>query len=131
MIGELDASTSEIQHEEHETAPAYGEPTDHTNSRWPTYSGWDRFSSFVGLHKLMFDPKSGLMRSHPGCTILTNKHKEAIDKAYDQFYINYPDAKPTLSTDKEEDQNAIRLEWLKYWVDWSINNHKKPRFFNS
>ncbi len=31
----------------------------------------------------------------------------------------------------EENDYATRLEWLKYWVDWSLENCDKPVFCNT
>lgn len=125
-----------------DNAPAYGEPTDHTNERWPSYSSWANAMRFIGLYDLMFNESNGLMRQHPGIYRLRKKHKAAIDKAYKEFYEKYPNAKAGFSPkqlsdpfngDKEwpEENNwAVRLEWLKFWVDWAFANCEKPVFYN-
>jgi len=125
-------------------APAFGEPTDFTNNRWPSYSSWHDAMIFVELHDMMFNKETGLIRRHPDCVPLVKEHKEIIDKAYKEFYKKYPNCKAGYSPkinenegifeDKEhpkENNYATRLEWLKYWVDWALKNCKNPVFYNS
>lgn len=138
--------TSIISHAERanfEDAPAYGEPTDFSNSRWPSYSSWGDAMRFVGLYDLMFNKETGLMRKHPGCFPLNAFHKEAIDRAHKYFYEQYPKARAGFSPKLKEDMffedhdwpiennMAVRLEWLKYWVDWALVNCTNPVFYNS
>jgi hypothetical protein len=126
-------------------APAFGEPTDYTNSRWPSYTAWSKTVKFLGIYELMFDEENGLMKNHPGYTALTQEHKAIIDAAYVSFYEKYPNAKPGYSP-KSRDGNdlfiedpdwpeangiAVRLEWLKYWIDWALANCSEPVFCNS
>lgn len=126
-----------------ENAPAFGEPTDHTNSRWPSYTAWRDFTRFTGLEDFFYDESTGILRNHPGCVPLKKEHKEILDKAYADFYIKFPNAKASYSPkaladmfteDKdwpEENNYAVRLEWLKFWVDWALENCKTPVFYNS
>ena len=85
--------------------------------------------------------KEGVL--HPGCIPLSEKHKEIVDKAYKDFYEKYPNAKAGYSQKQLEDsvgkdkdwpdENiwAARLEWLKFWIDWALENCDKPVFYNS
>lgn len=127
-----------------EKAPAFGEPTDHLNSRWPSYTAWHDAMRFVGLHEMMFNKENGLIRNHPDCVPLVKEHKEIIDKAYLEFYKKYPGCKAGYSPKikekggiyedpewPQENGYAVRLEWLKYWVDWALENCKHPVFYNS
>jgi hypothetical protein len=125
-----------------ENAPAFGEPTDYTNQRWPSYTSWAKAMDFIGLSDVMFNEKTGLMRGHPSNYRIFKKHKKAIDKAYVEFYQKYPNAKAGFSPipfdpfkeDKnwpEENNWAVRLEWLKFWVDWAFENCEKPYFHNT
>lgn len=127
----------------HDKAPSFGEPTDGSNSRWPSYTAWHGFTRFVDLEDLFYSKETGLLREHPGCFPLTKEHKEIVDKAYKAFYEKYPNCKAGFSPNandifSEEDKDwpeentwAARLEWLKYWVDWSLTECKKPVFYNS
>jgi hypothetical protein len=130
--------------EEHKDAPAFGEPTDHSNSRWPSYSSWAESMRFVGLYNLMFNEETGLIRNRPGNVYLTQEHKKIVDRAYASFYRKYPNCKAGYSPkinikegifqDPEwpkENVYATRIEWLKYWVDWSLENCEHPIFCNS
>ena len=153
-IGELETSITDdglesvvyndAKSETRDDAPAFGEPTDKTNSRWPSYTQWSNAMKFIGLHEFMFNKETGLIRNHPDCVPLKKEHKEIIDKAYADFYTKYPNAKAGFSpkiNEKEgiyednewpaENDYAVRLEWLKYWVDWALENCKQPVFFNS
>jgi hypothetical protein len=125
-------------------APAYGEPTDFTNMRWPSYTSWHNAMRFVGLEDLMYNKETGLILNHPGCTVLVPEHKEIIDEAYKNFYEKYPNAKagysPKINEKEgifddpdwpEENNYATRLEWLRYWVDWALVNCTIPVFHNS
>lgn len=116
-------------------APAYGEPTDHMNSRWPSYTSWSDSMNFLGLQDFMFDQDTGLMREHPGTFPLTPDHKSILDEAYTDFYLKYPNAKAGYNDEDEnwpeENGYACRLEWLKFWIDWALANCDKPVFHNS
>lgn len=131
-----------------ENSPAYGEPTDGTNQRWPSYIAWKDFTRFVGLYDLFFDKDFNgpnceicLIFEHPGHTVISQYHKQQIDEAYERFYKKYPNCKPgysPLATDFKEDPNwpeensyAVRLEWLKFWVDYALQNCEIPIFYNS
>lgn len=126
-----------------DNAPAFGEPTDYTSSRWPSYTAWANFARFVDLYDFFYDKSTGLIRQHPGCVPLKKEHKEIIDEAYKKFYEKYPNAKAGFSPKEKEDMffedkdwpeenaYAVRLEWLKFWVDWALENCKNPVFENS
>ncbi len=76
--------------EKHKNAPAYGEPTDFTNSRCPSYTSWHESMKFVGLKDLFFNKYTGILENHPGTVPLKKEHKKIIDKAYKLFYEKYP-----------------------------------------
>lgn len=135
--------SNDVELVKHKNAPAYGEPTDFTNSRWPSYTSWRDAMRFVGLEELMFNKGTGLIRNHPDCIPLVKEHKKIIDEAYNKFYKKYPNCKagysPKINENEGvyEDENwpiennyATRLEWLKYWVDWALENCSKPVFYN-
>lgn len=133
----------------HENAPAFGEPTDNTSSRWPSYISWAEFCRFVGLYDLFYgknDQKEltrddAILAQHPGCIPLTEKHRREINAAYEAFKIKYPNAVATYGNPKsffegdpnnpEENGQMCRLVWLHYWVNWALDNCKKPVFANS
>jgi hypothetical protein len=122
-------------------APAFGEPTDHTNQRWPSYTQWYDFCEQVDLLPAMFnineDGSAGSIRGgHPGYFPITKAFKKEVDNAYDNWKTQYPDAKTeyTRLANGEYDQAngaMCRLEWLKYWTDWALDNCDMPIFANS
>lgn len=122
-------------------APAFGEPTDHTNQRWPSYGQWYDFCEGVGILPITFemneDECTGSIRGgHPGFFPITKAFKEAVDHAYDNWKTQHPDAVPEyiLQADGEYDIGCsylARLTWLKYWTDWALENCKCPIFTNS
>lgn len=116
-------------------APAFGEPTDNSNERWPSYTSWHNFTRFVGLEDLFFsvDREDRLINEHPGHVVITQQHKKEIDEAYGAFYKKYPNCKAGVSENEdspEENAQAARFEWLKFWVDWALENCEIPIFYN-
>lgn len=123
-------------------APAFGEPTDNSNMRWPSYTSWGNVMREIGLYNLMDkENENCLIPEHPGHCVLNAEIKKEIDIAYDAFYKKYPNCKAGYSpksTDFYEDPDwpsenstAVRLEWLKFWVDWALENCVIPIFHNS
>lgn len=100
-------------------APADGSPTDYTNERWPSYSAWHEFMVATGLHPLFNSRNGQLMNknNHPGYAIITKQHQRIIHVAYTKI-----NSLPM--------EHRGRLEWLKFWVDWALDNCKKPVFVN-
>jgi hypothetical protein len=103
-----------------DNAPAFGEPTDYSNQRWPSYLDWENFTKEISLHDMFFNKKTGLMRKHPGMERLTKKHKQMVDKAMYEY-----------EKKGEKDFNYNRLVWLKYWVDWALKFCHSPVFYNA
>lgn len=125
----------------HKGAPAYGEPTDGTNMRWPSYSSWTGFVKFVNLRDMFFNLENGLMRNRSGCEPLLATHKAQIDFALTELMAKYPLAVARMSDNgiyNQPYQNSFladghlaRLAWLKYWVDYALKHFSSPVFYNS
>lgn len=98
-----------------DNAPADGSPTDYTNSRWPSHTGWANFCDDLGLRDLFLSENYGIMRRHPGCFVLTPEHL-AIIKA----------AEPAVGHEQRG-----RWEWLAFWVEWALINCETPAICNS
>jgi hypothetical protein len=98
------------------TAPyEYG----YSNVMQPSGTSWFFFTVAAGLESL-FNEKDGLLLNNYNdgeFVDLTKEHQRIIDQAYSK--------KVNL---KEDHQCA--LTWLKFWVDWAIENCKKPVFVN-
>jgi hypothetical protein len=103
-----------IENAKHAEAPASGDPTDYTNARWPSYSGWAEFCQAYGLSELFKE----LFASHPGHCDLTADHLAQFKRA----------AKKRLPPD---DYNRERMKWLLYWSEWALANCKRPAITNS
>ena len=124
---------------EHPEAPAFGEPTDHTSERWPSYSGWYDFCDEVGLTEVFYDAEGGLMKSHPGTAALTRDHLAVIEKALVRRRAmnggkepGFPDETPEGAlVENGKDPQLARLVWLEYWVRWVLENCERPAMRNT
>ena len=136
-------------------APAFGEPTDGESQRWPSYTSWREFTEFVGLHCLFYGSVTRhsdcirddhLIQEHPGCVPITERHRRDVNKALADYKERFPDATPSYGRpppegthplfweDKEnpeENSWMCRLVWLHYWINWALDNCKKPVFQNT
>lgn len=119
----------------HDDAPAFGEPTDYKNERWPSYSSWADFADFAGLTDILFDPTSpgNIRGGHPGHFLITEKFKADVDAAMERYMKKYPDAVPTYKDfeNRRHDGELCRFVWLQYWTDWALENCKNPIFLNT
>lgn len=139
----------------HDDAPAFGEPTDYENQRWPSYTAWAEFARDFGLYELFFGQSVGsrdivrddaLLRQHPGCVPLTERHRREINAALEAWKRRYPDATPTFGRpppegahplmwedpdNPEENGKMTRIVWLAYWVNWALDNCTRPVFENT
>lgn len=123
--------------ESHDEAPAFGEPTDHTNSRWPSYSSWADFCEYTNLYDVFYNESGNLHGGHPGVMPVTKDMKVRIDKAYMLLKGKFPNVIASFDkgelSDEEFEANAAmcRMKWLQYWVNWSLENCRQPVFANS
>ncbi len=125
----------------HPYAPAFGEITDYSNVRHPSYSVWYDFLREVALFSLFLDNVIGLMRPHPGLKYITKKHQQKIDQAYVNYVKKYPHVRPgfvdagelslPVEYDSMQGRSLARLTWLKFWVDWAMENCEYPAIYNS
>ena len=89
-------------------APAHDEPTDYTNSRWPSYTGWSESMRALGLTDMMFAGKRGdddgagsfewngkeyqpLIIDHPGAEPVTQAHVEYVAAKLRDYKAAHPD----------------------------------------
>lgn len=115
--------------ERHDDAPAFGEPTDHTNSRWPSCSTWAAFAADSGLeYALYFDGE--LVGGHPGIRLVTTSLCNAVEVALDNFRTANPTAVARLGGTLA-DGTLARLVWLDYWCRWARKNCATPIIENS
>ena len=162
--GDLDPETEsyDVATVRRDDAPAFGEPTDFTNERWPSYSTWGDFLENTGLQWLSPTTNHAfrahvradcppLMVEHPGLEPLREVHREAIEHAYVAYRQKIGMDKiagwaggekyshvtgrfeqvPTPANADQFDGNLARLEWLRYWVNWALDNCTNPVFKNT
>lgn len=120
-------------------APAFGEPTDNSNSRWPSYASWSDFSEQLGISDLF--AKNGeirhhgkwmfsLMPCHPGVAPVTSTHVEYVQEKLSEYRSKYPDITAGFDGDPRSGVLA-RGEWLLFWLEWAVKNCDKPVFVNT
>jgi len=144
--------------ESHPDAPAFGEPTDGTNSRWPSYTTWADFTREAGLEELFygsgwdrgarqytscsdsFHRERPLLNEHPGAAPITRADADFVEAALAAYLAKNPDAKPGFPMDMMGDPipdaeklspTLGRLQWLAYWMRWAVDNCKHPVLANS
>lgn len=118
----------------HESAPAFGEPTDYTNARWPSYTAWANTLNDLGLYAAFLDRDAddAMMREHPGCVMLTPDHGSTIRSAVDTYRTKVQaEGKRAGFKGPDADATLARAEWLVYWVDWALANCETPAIENS
>lgn len=124
-------STVEVETVHLDNAPAFGEPTDHTNERWPSYSAWYNFAEHAGIKDLLLDEKGWPIGGHPGYFEITKEFRDAINERYDQYIKEHPNAQATYKSGNPDDRALCRFEWLKFWVNWAYENCENPVFKNT
>lgn len=141
-------------------APAFNEPTDHTNSRWPSYTAWAEFCRDAGIEPLFYGtgwqtngaPRYGecpewfhrerpLLAEHPGAFPITGKDATYVEAALAAYRAANPNAKagfqrdvdgsPVPDADDNTNATLARLEWLAFWLRWAVDNCKRPVVANS
>lgn len=136
----LDYTYTWVHSERHKEAPAFGEPADHENQRWPSYSTWSNFARESGLMHVLY-PDGGILGGHPGQAPITEKMRQEINTAYHHYRAAHPYAEPgfkeelftgkPIPNSENMDDTLARFEWLKYWVNWAMDNCKNPIFVNT
>lgn len=111
----------------HSNAPAFGEPTDFTNQRWPSYTSWSWFLKYVDLHCVFFE-RGRLIGGHPGYIAITQKLLSTIEKTWNEYRALHPSTKFDFHT--EESAALCRLKWLAYWTRWAYDNCDNPVIVN-
>lgn len=132
----------EVESARHDDAPAFGEPTDYTNARWPSYSAWADFCRDTGLYDMFLDKEEdyALIANHPGIAPINAGHLARVQAAIVQRKLATGDKPPGFwdydkETNKEidngKDYQLVRLLWLEYWMKWALANCEHPAFQNS
>jgi hypothetical protein len=115
----------------HDDAPAFGEPTDYTNSRWPSYGVWADFMRATGLYDVFFYDSGHLIGGHPGVRLITPDLALKVSHALVEYRQANPSAEPILRDVDDASAWLCRLIWLDYWIAWAIKNCETPVIANS
>lgn len=151
--------TAERVEEDH--FPAYGDPTDNTNTRWPSYGSWHDAMEILGLKDIMFQEEyecedgtfiRGLIADHPGVTMITEKHMKIVSDAMNAYRAKHTThrsewpplqegavpygnsdvyAEADYVDDPTYDTALVRGEWLEYCMKWALENCVIPVFVNT
>ena len=140
-------------------APAFGEPTDHQNQRWPSYTAWADFCRDAGIQPLFygtgwlgperrygecpegFHRERPLLSEHPGAAPITEADAVYVENALAAYRKEHPTAvagfgvglmgEALPEADPNCDATLARLEWLAFWMRWAIANCERPVVANS
>lgn len=116
----------------HDDAPAFNEPTDYTNQRWPSYSSWHDFCEYAGIFDVFYYETGHFRGGHPGAFPINKEFKEAIDTAYNRLKMQAKTLDPDADIFETKLGGAwARIQWVKYWTDWALENCTTPVLANS
>jgi len=119
--------------------------TGNTNSRSPSYTGWNDFCEESGLYDLFYRKWEGLIYNHPGCVPITQEHYQEVYNALERRK-NKATKPPGFCCDSQWDkENKVwvtqdedkydyilaRLMWLEYWMKWALENCETPAIQNT
>lgn len=114
-----------------DNAPAFGEPTDFTNSRWPSYSAWAEFLRNAGLYDVFYYESGHLIGGHPGVRLVTSEMKARVDASMLAFKQTHPQIEAAFYYTQPLGGTLCRLTWLQYWITWALENCETPVIANS
>lgn len=115
----------------HDDAPAFGEPADYTNSRWPSYGVWSDFMRATGLYDVFFYDRGHLIGGHPGVRLITPVLALKVSHALVVYRMANPSAESVMREGDDASAWLCRLIWLDYWIGWAIKNCETPVIANS
>ena len=127
--------------EKHDNAPSFGEPTDFSNERWPSYTSWYEFLKDANIVNFFYDKNERTIGGHPGGFMLTERHRAMVEGASVYLKTLYPKAFEYAENGGKWPDNkdeiidgygcCSRIIWLKYWVNWALDNCDHPVVANS
>ena len=143
----------EAEREINESAPnfGYGDVSGIGNCRKPGYCQMANFCRETGLYSLFYDDENGILRNHPGCVALEERHLKAIVAAKEKWESDHKECKeklPYKSTQPEnyndmnwEERKAYeekqgfdwvyaRLVWFEFWMNNALKNYEMPVISN-
>jgi len=121
-------------------SPSFGEPTDGSNERWPSYSGWHDVCKGANLMDLFYDGGT-LKGGHPGYFQITEEWLNELNARIEVFESIYPQCTPSydetlesakvFTMESKQPVNFIlcRTEWLKFWCNYAYNTYGEDAVF--
>lgn len=127
----------EVEDVELASAPRFDddEMTGRSNSRSPSYSGWESFCRAAGssVFNLFYRTPDGhtgegtLIPEHPGAAKIEQKHVDVIAAALEACK-----KRGTVAGFREgQDSTLARLMWLHFWFNWAVENCENPMIQNT
>jgi len=134
--------------ERKDEAPAFGEPTDYENTRWPSYSAWYLFCQITETTFLFYEEINGVKNfrgGHPGYFYITAEWLSDLNHFIKRFRNKYPNCVASYSPDIDSYETQIsyekervpvnfmlcRLEWLEYWCNYAFEKYGKEAIFTN
>ncbi|WP_273430552.1 hypothetical protein [Chitinibacter tainanensis] len=111
-------------------SPAFGEPTDSTNERWPSYCAWSDFLKDVELYDVFYSDNH-LIGGHPGIRLVTKDLQKIVSQRLIDFKTKHPELKPIFDEENKHAGSLCRLIWLDYWIEWALINCETPVIANT
>lgn len=127
---ESDCLSFSAKHVRHDGAPAFGDPTDYTNSRWPAYGVWEDALRQFKLADTFYTDRGNLIGGHPGVRLVTKDLADTVSMALSLYRLNHPEVNPAHNV-SDEASNLARVVWLDYWLRWALENCETPVVANS
>jgi hypothetical protein len=130
-----------------DTAPAFGEPTDNLNERWPSYSAWSLFTSVTDTEFLFYEKSGEFRGGHPGYFQITKEWLLDLKHYSERFKNRYPECIASYDTELDSANITIkydtkgntvpanfmicRLEWLEYWAEYALSKYGEDAIFSN
>jgi hypothetical protein len=126
-----------VENVRHPDAPTFpvDEMTGNSNSRHPSYTGWNNFCEEAGVYNVFYENER-FRGGHPGCSLLKKSDLELVREAKirrEHFSKLSPGFNDDDDDDDQEKYDGVlaRLIWLEYWIGWALTNCETPAIENS
>ncbi len=128
-------------------APAFGEESDYTNQREPSYRAWSMVCEVADLNDLFFG-NNGALKKHPGIFQITKIWLDTLNEKIELFKQKYPMcvasyeetslgytikvcSKSSLDGDVSVNEILCRIEWLDFWCNYAFENYREDAYIQN
>lgn len=109
----------------------------HSNNRYWGYKADDQLNDAIGISLGDFVPEDFQELSPPA--LLTKEHQAKINNTYGRFLEQYGNHNSPIFYKKAQgfiieinlELNKARLEWLKFWINYAVDNFDVPAIYIS